>query len=360
MQESMPPSTAYTERPGRWVGEPAWPSPHIEQLNYPLSRHRIEGADDTVEEREMTVQSPLSVGQFAGKWASYNAPPDLPYDQREEDGGSMVFDSETLTERVEILGAPTVELDFSVNEPVAMVAARLSDVSPDGRATRVTYGLLNLTRHRSLDEPEALVPGKRYRAAVQLNGAAQAFPPGHRIRLSLSTSYWPLAWPPPEPVLLSVFTGASSLTLPVRPTAESDEILGRAFGEPEGTPPLMTTQVSPKEQRWTVTRDLIGYNEALEIVKDSGTVRFDRICLDVDRRAYERYDTVADDFESVRGESAWTMSFRRGDWDVRTETRTVLACTATEFLLNATLDGYEGARRVFSRTWNERLPRDYI
>ncbi|WP_030544834.1 CocE/NonD family hydrolase [Streptomyces albus] len=361
MQESVPPSTSYEERPGRWVGEPAWPSPHIERLSHPLSPHRIGAPGETVAgETEMTVQSPLSVGQFAGKWASYNAPPDLPYDQREEDGGSMVFDTDPLPERLEILGAPTVELDLSVSEPVAMVAARLSDVAPDGRATRVSYGLLNLTRRDGRAAPEPLVPGERYRAVVQLNGTAQAFPPGHRIRLSLSTSYWPLAWPPPRPVLLTVHSGSSALTLPVRPAAEPDEVTARPFDEPEGTPPPATTQVSPPEQRWTVSRDLVGYNASLEIVKDNGTVRYEDIGLEASRRAYERYDSVADDFQSVRGESAWTMTFRRDDWEVRTVTRTVLRSTEEEFLLHATLDGYEGEERVFSRTWNETVPRDHL
>ncbi|MGP3999436.1 CocE/NonD family hydrolase [Streptomyces sp. 8N706] len=360
MQESVPPHTSYEERPGRWVGEPSWPSPYVEQRAHPLAVHRIAAPEDTVEATELTVQSPLSVGQFAGKWASYNAPPDLPYDQREEDGGSLVFDSDVLTERLEILGSPTVQLDLEASEPVAMVAARLSDVAPDGRATRVTYGLLNLTRRGGHDEPDPLVPGERYRAVVQLNNVAQAFPPGHRVRLSLSTSYWPLAWPPPKPVLLSVYAGASTLTLPVRPVEESHELEGRPFGEAEATAPLPTTQVTPPEQRWNVIRDLVGYNSALEIVKDIGMVHYNDIALDVGRRAYERYDSVADDFESVRGESAWTMTFSRGEWEVRTVTRTVLSSTATDFQLHATLDGYEGSRRVFSRNWNQSLPRDLL
>ncbi|HWM37411.1 MAG TPA: CocE/NonD family hydrolase [Streptomyces sp.] len=361
MQESVPPSTSYEERPGRWVGEQSWPSPDIEQVAYPLSRHRIgERGESLRTDEELTVQSPLSVGQFAGKWASYNAPPDLPYDQREEDGGSLVFDTEILTERVEILGSPAVHLEFSVNEPVAMVAARLSDVAPSGATTRVTYGMLNLTRRDGTEEPEALEPGRRYQATVHLNGVGQAFPPGHRIRLSLSTSYWPLAWPPPKPVLLSVHAGASTLTLPVRPASEAGEFHGRPFEEPEGTPPIETDQVTPVESRWEVRRDLVDYNSALEIVKDRGTLHFEDIDLDVGRCTYERYASVADDFESVSGESAWTMSFARDEWNVRTETRTVLRSTETEFVLNATLDGYEGDRRVFSRTWNERVPRDHI
>ncbi|MDT0388801.1 CocE/NonD family hydrolase [Streptomyces dubilierae] len=368
MQDSVPPSTSYEERPGRWVGEPHWPSPHIRQVAHPLTRHTIgpprdpdeAGPAGDTDGEAMTVRSPLSVGQFAGKWASYNAPPDLPYDQREEDGGSLVFDSEPLTERLEILGSPTVELDLSVSEPVAMVAARLSDVSPDGAATRVSYGILNLTRRDSTESPEPLEPGRRYRATIPLNGVAQAFPPGHRVRLSLSTSYWPLAWPPPRPALLSVYERSSTLTLPVRPVDEPDEVPSSPFGEPEGTPPLATRQLTPPEERWEVKRDLVGYHAELDIVKDRGTVRFEDTGIEAGRRAHERYTAVADDFTSAAGESTWTMTFRRDDWDARVVTRTRLSCDETDFFVDATLDAYEADRRVFSRTWNEKVPRDLL
>ncbi|MFE6520780.1 CocE/NonD family hydrolase [Streptomyces sp. NPDC057794] len=368
MQDSVPPSTSYEERPGRWVGEPHWPSPHIRQMTHPLTRHTIgppldpddAGPDGDTDGEAMTVRSPLSVGQFAGKWASYNAPPDLPYDQREEDGGSLVFDSEPLTEQLEILGSPAVELDLSVSEPVAMVAARLSDVSPDGAATRVSYGILNLTRRDSTESPEPLEPGRRYRATIPLNGVAQAFPPGHRVRLSLSTSYWPLAWPPPRPALLSVHEGTSTLTLPVRPVDEPDEVPPSPFGDPEGTPPLATRQLTPPEERWEVKRDLVGYHAELDIVKDRGTVRFEDTGIEAGRRAHERYTAVADDFTSAAGETTWTMSFRRGDWDVRVVTHTRLSCDETDFFVDATLDAYEDDRRVFSRTWNEKVPRDLL
>lgn len=382
MQDSVPPSTSYEERPGRWVGEPSWPSPHITPVVRRLTRHSLsdpipqseaqeskalaEAADVREHDGErsaegLSVQSPLSVGQFGGKWASYNAPPDLPYDQREEDGGSLVFETEQLAERTEILGSPCVELDLSVSEPVAMVAARLSDVAPDGSATRVSYGLLNLTRNEAHNsDPRPLEPGRRYRAVIPLNGVAQAFPPGHRIRLSLSTSYWPLAWPPPKPVLLTVYETSSTLTLPVRPSAEPDALPDEPFGEPEGTRPRTSTQLIAPEERWQVKRDLVDYAAELEIVKDRGTVRLDDIGLDIGRRAYERYTSVAEDFTSATGESAWTMSFRRDDWDVRVETRTVLSCDEDNFRVDATLDGYEGDRRVFSRTWNETVPRDLM
>ncbi|MFG2648108.1 CocE/NonD family hydrolase [Streptomyces sp. NPDC048436] len=369
MQDSVPPSTSYEERPGRWVDEPYWPSPRIEQATLPLYRHRIV-MDDTAAAsgssgsegrgQPMRVQSPLSVGQFAGKWASYNAPPDLPYDQREEDGGSLVFDSPVLTEPLEILGSPFVDVELSADRPVAMVVARLSDVAPDGKATRVCYGLLNLTHRDGVGEPVRLEPGRRYRATVELNGVAQSFPPGHRIRLSLSTSYWPLAWPPPEPVLLSVYEGTSSLRLPVRSRDAAGDAPVPAFGEAEAARPVAMTQLVAPEQRWEVKRDLVDYHSAMEIVKDRGTMRIEDTGTDVSCRAFERYTSTADDFTSAGGESAWTMRFSRGDWDVRVETRTFLTCTEDEFRIDATLDGYEGERRVFSRTWNENVPRDLL
>lgn len=359
MQDSVPPSTAYDERPGRWVGEPSWPSPNVELVDRPLGEHRIAEPDERPAEQPMVVQSPLSVGQFAGKWCSYNAPPDLPYDQREEDGGSLVFDTGDLAERCEILGSPVLDLDVEVDRPVAMVAARLSDVLPDGRATRISYGLLNLTHKDSHAEPTELVPGQRYRVRVVLNGVAQAFPPGHRIRLSLSTSYWPLAWPPPEPVRMVVHAGSSSLQLPIRSGGRATR--DPVFAEPEGCPPARSEQIEQGRKRWTVHRDLVDYESALEVVKDLGVVRLPEADdLQLTRRAWEEYRWVADDFHSVRGENVWTMGFEREGWSARTVTRTVLSASETEFHLHAQLDAYEGQERVFSKNWSTAIPRDHV
>ncbi|MEU9786033.1 CocE/NonD family hydrolase [Streptomyces phaeochromogenes] len=359
MQDSVPPSTSYEDRPGRWVGEPTWPSRHVHDTVYALRTRHLTAEDEAPDDGgSQTLRSPLSVGQFAGKWASYNAPPDLPYDQREEDGGSLVYETEPLTDRLEILGAPRVELEVSADQPVAMVAARLSDVAPDGSATRVTYGVLNLTRRDSTDEPAPLEPGRRYRATLHLNGVAQAFPPGHRVRLSLSTSYWPLAWPPPRPTLLTLHEQPCRLVLPVRPADEPDT--SAPFDAPEGTAPITTTRVTPPEQRWEVSRDLVDYRAALNIVKDRGTVHFDAMDLDVGCRVHERYTSVADDFTSPAGDVTWTMSFRRKDWDVRVRTSTTLTCDAEKFYVNATLDAYEHGQRIASRTWNDSIPRDAL
>jgi hypothetical protein len=307
----------------------------------------------------MTIRSPLSVGLYAGKWCSYAAPPDLPHDQREEDGGALVFESEPLGQTLEILGAPEVELELEADRPVAMVAVRLSDVATDDKATRVTYGLLNLTHRDGPAEPQPLEPGRRYRVRVQLNDVAQSFPSGHRIRLSLSTSYWPLAWPPPEPVQLTVFGGASRLHLPVRAASELDSQL-RGFQEPEAASELPMTMLSPEEHQWRVIRDLAADVSTLEVINDEGVYRIEDADLEVERRTTEWYTFADDDFASPRGETYCVRGFRRGDWSVRTVTRTVLTCDPENFRIRAELDAYEGDVRVFSDNWNTVIPRDLV
>jgi len=362
MQDAARPATTYEDRPGRWVGEPDWPSPRVVETRYPLGWHQIRRPDSPrATTPELSVRSPLSVGQFAGKWCSYNAPPDMPYDQREEDGGSMVFDSEALAERLELLGSPTADLALSVDRPVAMVAVRLSDIAPDGEATRVSYGILNLNHHRGSDVPRPLEPGEKLTVSVPLNGMAQSFPAGHRVRLAVSTSYWPVVWPPPEPVRLTVYPDESALVLPVRPAqGEDDDSLVPVFGEPEGAEPIEVRQLQPGEQDWSVHRNMVDLTGTLRVVKDLGVVHFPGIDLAVIRRAYEQYSFTAGDFGSIRGETDWILGFERDDWNVRTATRTVLTSTATEFMLHAELDAYEGERRVASKSWSTSIPRDLV
>ena len=88
-----------------------------------------------------------AVIQAAGEVGRYGDEAEWATDQREDDGGSLVFLTEPLAEKLEILGAPLVHLRFSSDKPQALVCARLNDVAPDGRSTRVTVGLLNLTRY---------------------------------------------------------------------------------------------------------------------------------------------------------------------------------------------------------------------
>ncbi len=369
MQESVPPTTSYKHRPGRWIGESSWPSQHIGQVDFALAQQRLtlepnaevqtEGPDAKV-----SIQSPLTVGLFAGKWCSYASGPDLAHDQREEDGGALVFESGPLNEAIELLGAPLLEIGVVADRPIAMLAARLSDVRPNDEATRVTYGLLNLTHRSGSETPEPLEPGKLYRITLKFNEIAQMFPAGHRIRLSLSTSYWPLAWPPPEPVRLTFHLAKSKLTLPVRRPRPTDDCALPRFHDPEGASPPNKTTLEPEQHRWVVYRDLASDESVLHVIDDRGTTHFKESDLTVQTRADEWYRSCGDDFASIRGETHWTRSLSRGDWHIRTEARTRLMADKASFHIRADLDAYEidgaGERRVFSRSWERNIPRDLV
>ena len=72
---------------------------------------------------------------------------------------------------------------------------RLNDVFPDGRVSRVTYGVLNLTHRKSHEFPEPMKPGRKTVVTVALNDVAYSFRKGHRMRVAISTTYWPMIWP---------------------------------------------------------------------------------------------------------------------------------------------------------------------
>jgi len=359
MQDSVPPTTDYEVRPGRWIYEDSWPSPNVGEKVLALASGRLVDPEEGDGSDPLTIQSPLSCGLFAGKWCSYGAPPDLPHDQREDDGGALVFETDPLTDELEILGPPMVDLELTVDRPQAMVAVRLSDVLPDGRATRVTYGLLNLTHRNGAEHPEPLEPGQTYRVRVRMNDVAQSFPAGHRMRLSVSTVYWPLAWPSPEPVSLTINPATSTMTLPVRPRQSIDPDVS-PFGTPEAGPPLDRTILRPPEQSWNVVRDLVEDESRLEVVNDVGTYRIDAIDLEIETRAEETYTSRADDYASLRGETKWIRRFKRGDWEVRTIAHTVMTSDRDSFRIQAQLDAFEGDTRVHSQSWDERIERDHI
>ncbi len=360
MQESIHPFTSYEQRPGYWLGLNDWPSEKVKNRRYVLYNDHVlkTRRSESREPKALWVQSPLDLGMFAGKWCSYSAPPDLPGDQRNEDGGGLVFTSRPLDEEVHIIGMPVARLQLKVNRPVAMIAVRLSDVAPDGKATRVTYGILNLCHRESHEDPKKLKPGEKYRIDVKLNEIGHVFPKGNQIRLSISTSYFPLAWPPPELVMMHVYGEESYLDLPL--LSAKGEAVG-AFGPPLGALPSSEKQViHAPYYEWKVNRDLIADETEMKVVKDEGNYFLKNIGMEVEQKIEESYSVRADSLESVRAETSSRKSMKRGKWHIMTKTHTVLTSDTRYFYIHATLDAYEAGNRVFSKTWNEQIARDHL
>lgn len=360
MQESVPPRTFYTERPGRWVAEPAWPSRRVRPLRLALAPDRLVSPHQAMTaDVRMPVRSDQAVGAAAGHWCPFGIGDDLAGDQRRDDAGSLVFTSEPLQARMELLGAPAVTLRCSGDRPAGLIAVRLNDVAPDGSATRVTYGLLNLAHRESHARPTPLVPGEPVEVTVTLNHIAHAFPPGHRVGLAISTAYWPIAWPAAQPLALTVFAAGSMLELPVRPPDEADATL-RPFDPPAVENGDAESENEPHTVEYRDRGDesevhvMYGADEHGEPVLEC----VDAIALQFGYAFDERFAIGRHDPLSARLEIVHKHVRRRGEWHVRVNTTTRVSATAAEFLLEAELDAREGNAAVAQRRWRTSIPRD--
>ena len=354
LEDHVPPATEHAERPGRWVAEDAWPSARIAWRSLPLAPGTLGAAP--APGAVCRIATPQDMGEAAGAWCAYGSAHEQPGDQRRDDALSVCFDTAPLGERTEILGAPVLEATITAGAPDALLIARLCDVAPDGSSLRVSYGVLNLTHRNGHARPEPLPPGRPVRIRLQLNDCAHAFPAGHRIRLALANACWPLVWPSPAPVRLDIDLAASCLKLPQRPPLPTDAGLA-PFPPPEAAAPLARTVLDPPRMLRRVQRDQIGGETIFEVRDDTGLYRIEATGLEYRLNSEERYVIHPDDPLSAQADIAFEMHNGRGDWRTRAVTRTRLRASPTEFLIEATLDAWDGDQRLVSRNWQEAIPR---
>jgi putative CocE/NonD family hydrolase len=354
MQEGIPPTQPDAPRAGRWVAEPEWPSTRITLQRWALGRGLL--APDQARPERIEYREEATVGLAAGDWCDFGGPAEAPGDQQEDDRRSYAFDSPPLAKRIEILGAPAVTLELSVDRPAAQLAVRLNDVTPEGGSTRVTYGLFDLTQ---LDG-EPLVPGKRVRVRLQLRDAAHAFAAGHRIRVAVSTGYWPIAWPAPEPVTLSLFTGASRLELPARPPREADAEL-RRFAPPESAP--LPALVELSSSRATRMIDDRGDTSVYRVENEGGVSGRGGPCRIV-ATGVELASALTRDYRLRRGdplsataEVVQRTELRGEGFDVVIEVRSRLTATGEAFRFEADVRAEEVGAEVRTHRFDLLLPR---
>ena len=355
MQDPVPPQTCYVERPGRWVGEPHWPSPHITDTIFPLNPANRLGGPAT--QGTATINSPLWVGLGAGEIGRYGDDADWPGDQREDDAGSLVFLSEPLDTAVEILGAPSLTLRFTSDMPHALAAVRLNDVAPSGASTRVCLGVLNLTHRHSHEHPEPLSGPTT--ATIELDDIAHHFPPGHRIALSLSTTYWPIAWPSPELATLTVSLGQSHLTLPIRPPRAQDATL-RPFDNPEEAPQSPTIWHRSEKLPRRVTRDLITRRMTVDFPRWTYACEMPDIATTTTSHGYARFHITDGDPLSAETICEYHVTLTRPEVTASHHSKTRMTCDASHFHLETELQVHEDDIEIFARHWHRSIPRDFI
>ncbi len=354
--ENVKPSLRREHDPGRWVGEPEWPSPSINMRQFYLAENR-QLLDVAAETEEASLCSPLDCGIACGEIFTLKPESEMPGDQRLDDAGSLVFDTASLQEPVEILGRPRLRLKISVDQPLANIAVRLNDIHPGGVVNRVSWGVLNLAHRHGNKHPQPMTPGRTESVEIELNECGYRFLPGHKIRIALSTSYWPMILPPPELVTAKITLGSeTSVSLPVR--AGDDQI---NLDEPDNPNPLPVykTHQAAQSRRW-VERDLQTGETQYQVIDDTGEEEMPEHGLRTRHYHRECWSIKTDNPLSCQASSQYVSWMRRGDWSIKTESKSSLSCDAENYYIEATVTAYESDAQVNQRHWNKTIMRDLM
>ncbi len=356
MQDPIAPRRHYEERPGRWVAEDVWPSKRIKAKKMALGVGTLGGKAG---KGTLSICSPETVGQTAGRFCPYGLDPDMPDDQRIEAGGSLVFDSAPLEEDIEMLGAPIAQLVLSADKPDAKVVAVLSEVLPDGAATRVSYGVLNLTHRSSHAEPGAIVPGEVMSVSVRLNESSHRFAKGNRVRIALSTAYWPIVWPAPERATLTIQLDKSRLDLPARPARPEDNDLA-PFAPAESSAPLEQTMLRDESSRWSIEQDFASGVMTHSRESDDGEWRIDEYDWAYGGSSKRANSIHPADPLSAKASYRIEKTFGRGDLKLRILTGVDMHAERKHFVIEASIQAFEGDKEVLKRHWKKKIPRDHV
>jgi len=210
LRDGHAPDAGMTMTPGRWLAGD-WPIPGTTWKKlFPAANGRLQEQPGSASADALFYVP--SYGISTGLW--WGEPTG---DMRPDDAGGLVYDSDVLREKLEIIGLPRVRLRVKADAPLAHWAARLEDIFPDGRAALVTGGLLNGSQRRSRLQPEPLARGETYDLGFELHLTTWTFQPGHRVRLSVSNSLFPMIWPTPYLMTTTLVTGveATHIELPL-------------------------------------------------------------------------------------------------------------------------------------------------
>jgi putative CocE/NonD family hydrolase len=348
------PSSWRARDPGFWVAVDTWAAPSAPTFCVDAAGRLTDG--DGGGAGEAIVHSPLDTGTASGEWFTLKPDAEMAGDQRPDDAGSLTFDTAPLAEELVLLGQPGLELALTCPAPLANLVARIVDVHPDGTATRVSLGVLNLAHRDGNAEPAPLVPGARTSVRLSLDACGYRLAPGHRLRLALSTAYWPTILPPPTDAPISIDTASLRLMVPLL------GLHGRPpMPEPAHPDPLPAyISVVAGQSRRSVERDLQSGRTTYRILEDGGLSEHPGNGLRSGETREEEWSVADGDPLSCRGEARWTCRMERDGWSVTTTTTATLAATATTWEIAASVEAREGDAPVASRTFARSIPRDLM
>lgn len=343
--------------PGFWISKERWSAPEAECFYVDQFGTLLEGMPiPHAPSHELYLKSPLDTGTAAGEWFTLKPDAELAGDQRGDDAGSLTFQTAPLGGEKVFLGRPVLTLKLRVDAELANLCARIVDIHPDGTATRVSFGVINLSHRDGNADPKPLKPGETVTIRLELDACGYRFGEGHRIRLSLSTAYWPMVLPPPADPGVTI--DISSLGLAMPRLGEHRRFEMKQPNNPDPLPKY--TELSPAETRRSVTRDLAANRTRYDVLEDTGLFEHPETGLATRQLKEESWSIGLDDPLSMQGVCTWTCDMQRERWSVRTISTASIACTQKDWLIRATITAFEGSRQIFEKHFDKAIARDLM
>ena len=350
------PAVRRNEDPGRWIAKDVWSTPEMRTFAVSSEGGLAAGSPSRRGIGDVYLRSPLDTGTAAGEYFTLKPDAEMPGDQRIDDAGSLTFDTRPLLEAEDYLGQPVLDLELSCSAETANLVARIVDVHPDGTATRVAFGVLNLAHRNGNARPVPLEKNRKTRVTLVLDACGYRFRAGHRIRLSLSTSYWPIILPSPTDPGVTIDTASVSLSLPL--LGDHREIVVPQPANPDPLPHYI--EHSPSETRRTVERDMTKGLTHYRIYENTGLVEHPGTGNATQDIREETWTIAPDDPHSMTGASTWTCIARRGQQSLKTVSTSRLGCTQSEWITSARVEAFEGETKIFEKSFEKRIRRDFM
>lgn len=344
--------------PGFWIAKARWQQPvmlgfHVDQAQMLAEGPKPSGSP----ERPVYLRSPLDTGTASGEWFTLKPDAEMAGDQRGDDAGSLTFDSAPLTTELDLLGRPELCVTVSCDADVANLCARLVDIHPDGSATRVSFGVMNLAHRESNSDPQPMEHGRPTPIRLALDACGYRFRAGHRIRLSLSTAYWPTILPAPTDPGLTIDVASLGLALPLLGAHERIDL--KAPDDPDPLPKYI--QHTPAVTDRKVVRDLQANCTRYHVLEDTGLAEHPATGLSTRQLREETWTISPGDPLSAEGVSTWTCDMRRPGWFVRTVSTARISCSEKDWRISALVVAFENEVKIFEKRFDEiAIPRDLM
>ncbi len=341
------------QRTGRWISidQKSLTEPPAIQLglgqNGRLGQNWINGV--------LPIASPATLGIAGGEFMPMGWGIDLPSEQRSDDALSVCFETEPLEQATEIIGKPRLRVTLSSDKPSAFIVARLCDVAPDGKSTRITMGAYNLSTNAGMQSQSPLSPGKCQSVEIEMGAIAHSFAKGQRIRLALSNAYWPMLWPSNQGEILSLHTNGSTLLLP----NPSEHRPWKGFGDGDGSKTRPKTVLRPATFKRELTRTMPTGNAKYCITDIAPRIRHDDHALETQSKTTRIYSIDEEKPDQAHMTIQRDIALKRGEWNVSTRVEVTFSSTAEEYRSEVTLTARQDNTVLVNRVFhskNQRYP----